>query len=336
MNRLTGIRDLDVYLCEFLDDRSICRLIRTCGYHKKLLDTNEVWKRRIMRLVQLNSHGFTMLYSKLPTYKVVQWKMYYSGNLYPYLNKLNTITPEEVIKLADNNQTDLIILMDVQDIKQPINDACKLGSLLRSSLISGNLVLLLWLLANRYTTVNYDEPNEFTTSTINPQSLWAALEGCQLHILNYFYTYYKLLPIQVDEFAVVEDWYTYAISLSRLESDELTAVLDWLMSHQPVTNGFKLLVISLVVFDRFDGAYICRLLDWANKKQLDLNIDAGRNLYVFASLERHMYNSNYPIIQTLDILWSYHIPLNQGIVDVIVDHDHLDVNAWLVSKGFDI
>lgn len=335
MNSLTGIRDLDVYLCEYMDDRSICRLIRTCRHYKKLLNTNEIWKNRIMRLLQLNSHGFTMLYSKLPTYNVVQWKMYYACNLYPYLEKLNTITHEQILQLTNGNQIDLIILMNIHNIKQPIIDACKLGGLIYVGCRNGNLFFILWLLANRYTSVNYDEPNELTTETINPQSLWGALKGGQFHVLNYFYTYYKLLPTQIDEFAETEDWYAYAISLSRLDVSEKTVVLDWLMAHQPVTNGFKLLVISLVVSDRLNDEYIRYLLDWLNlKSNLDLNIDERRNLYVFAMIERHTYNSNYPLIRIFDILWSYNIPLTRAIADVLIDYDHLDVNTWLVSKGF--
>ena len=354
LRHFTGVKDIDLYLFMYCDDRDLASLSKTCKYFRGLLEfDNLFWKERIRRLFQLNNDEFTHIFSGLHYDSC--WKNYYtrvlsdqrrifrewtktSAIINAIPNHLVNPNLPKITELAKDGRLDLLMYVHMASptLRQLIRDAITATSpnLIKICFNYGRIKILEWLVDMGYTSIT---PNMNTDDTINPVSLWNAVMSCQLLTLNYYKDIYEMVPYPAehldDGYRTV--WYNTAISLLKLDKASLLAVLNWFVYNQLVDTGLKIILNEIItLYDVLDCPYDYQqvIMDWCKQNQINLctSVNTDNNPYILAYRQPHKY---YKFIRIFNLLYKSNMKPTVNIVRILESFSDYGLSVWLREKN---
>lgn len=346
----TRLKDTDILICSYLDDITLLKLSHTCKYFYDLT-ADTIWKRRTMSI--MGARDYAMFDHIIPTpYSELTFKEYYFTQLRHnklkfegwHLDTLEKLNYKEKIRsyrskakeltvFVKDGRIDLLMVFHVTtsnhvDLWFYIVSEFE-PNLMTTALTYGRHDIIFWFVycSDEYITRDFRDPD--AKWKVSPLTLWYALGGGHIDILNVFKDNFGLLPCP---YSIFMDYRTLGQSedtpgnLISLGIDKLPKVLDWCYNNGLVDKRFNRILCILAV----DMATATCVLEWCcrNKYNLCENGTGSINPYAEAC-------DKYSTISIFDKLYLHKMIPTPAIVEWLVTEfgEDNEIIKWLKDKG---
>lgn len=364
MSNFTKVKDLDLYICEFLDDASLARVRRTCKYFNELLEDSSFWRRRclyniidcdvsILKCELSDSYSYykQTILGTIKTFK--RWKKSWN----PSNNRNNSLMTEihktVCRKYASDSRVDLLTLMETCDLHDII-EKCVDGdywkdwptngsSLVVNAVVSGSMGVLDWLYVRGY----------LSDLTYTKHLPWIAMRFGNIITLNWLKEKLNVVPVNYKEVSNFcnyldmtkhREFMDLAADIKAMTWSKLNEILRWLLRYK--IDSLIEICEMLLTSNHFENVVL-----WVNKNKIKFDMymavmDGGRNYDVTEIIRRYeiLYNHGYRVVNPVAfgltcVVLSFAfvgLTVSQGknvpITGETYDYNFSHITDWMVSK----